>query len=705
MIGTESERPAGVSAGFLAAAARAARRIPRLGLFPWLILLVGIPISFVLFGVMRDAVENMAQLRFERQAGDAKGIIEGRIHSYAEILFALRGLFASHEGVTRAQFRGFVAGLDLSGRYPGFESVNFARYVRGDEARRFEEEVRRDTSVEPGGYPDFAIRPPGERPEHFVVVYLEPMRGYEFAFGRDLAASASVADPGIVTSALRAARDSGSLAASGIPTRVRTEEGEHTTLAVGLAVYHPGKPLQTVAERRAAYLGSVGAEFNVQKLMTSAVDGDTVRNVRFALYDVGPIGEQDAAAATGEGDGRFLFDSSKLFGASAPQAAADPAAEFSRVLPLEVGGRLWKIHFRARKDKIIDAVDQLLPGVMLVGGLISSILLSGLFYSLSSSRGRAVAIANDMTRNLRDNEASLAEAQAMAHLGNWSLDPESRAMTWSSETYRIFGMEPAPRAPVPFAEFLARTHHEDRSLVQQALLGAIESRQHQDVEHRVSLPDGSTRWVHTIVQGDARTPVPGTIMDITDSKLAEQELVESRALLNDAQKLAHVGCCQYSPLDGRVIWSDELYRMHGVDAETFAPSYSSAMKLVHPMDRAGWTETLASALRTGKPFAAEFRIMRPDGAVRHVRSLGEVIRDPSGRPLRVLWSVLDVTDQKRTEEALRGSAEQLKALSRRLVEIQEAERRQLSRELHDRVGQNLTALSINLDMLGTSLAG
>ncbi|HYH41092.1 MAG TPA: PAS domain-containing protein, partial [Burkholderiales bacterium] len=184
-----------------------------------------------------------------------------------------------------------------------------------------------------------------------------------------------------------------------------------------------------------------------------------------------------------------------------------------------------------------------------------------------------------------------------------------------------------------------------------------------------------------------------------------QELIESRALLNDAQKLAHVGCCQYSPLDGRMIWSDELYRIHGVDPRTFAVSYAALIKLVHPMDRAAWVDVVSSSLNSGKPFATEFRILRPDGAVRYLRTLGEVIRDTSGRPLRMLWSVLDITEEKHSEQALRASAEQLKALSRRLVEIQEAERRQLSRELHDRVGQNLTALSINLDMLGTSLTG
>jgi two-component system sensor histidine kinase UhpB len=129
------------------------------------------------------------------------------------------------------------------------------------------------------------------------------------------------------------------------------------------------------------------------------------------------------------------------------------------------------------------------------------------------------------------------------------------------------------------------------------------------------------------------------------------------------------------------------------------------MALVHPEDRQAWQEVLARALRESTPFTMEFRIVRPDGSVRNLRSLGEVIDDANGATMRMLWSVLDITEQKHTEDALRASAEQLSALSRRLVEVQEAERRNLSRELHDRVGQNLTALSINLDILRTNLAG
>ena len=603
--------------------------------------------------------------------------------------------------MSRAQFHHFVQALDLKTRYPSLELVNYMVHVPAHEKDDFERSVRADRSLDPRGYPDFAIKPPGERQEYFPLVYLEPMHGFEFALGRDLGANPVATDPRGVAAAVRLTRDSGELTASGLPLRLKHRGKEYTGLAMRLAVYRPGLPTQTVTQRQAAFVGSVGAGFNVDDLMQGVLDEGVARHMRFLLYDAGSATDQSTAAPKSD---RLLFDSGPP--RSAIAAAGDQRQLFTRVLPIEVGGRIWHIHFSAPKRSSVEPVDLMMPWVVLLGGFTSTLLLAGLFYSLASSRSRAVVMANDITKDLRQSEASLAEAQRMAHLGNWSFEPAARTMKWSAETCRIFGIEPVATG-VAFESFVQRVHPEDRALVEQTVMSAIAGRHQRETEHRIVAADGSIRWVHTIVQATSRRagePVPGTIMDITDRKIAEQELVESRALLMDAQKLANVGYCQYSPADGRLVWSEELYRMHGVDSRSFTPTHDSTLALVHPEDRAGWQAALAHALTTGTPFTREFRIVRPDGNIRHLRSLGEVIGDPAGREARMLWSVLDITEQKQTEHALRTSADQLTALSRRLVEVQETERRQLSRELHDRVGQNLTALSINLDILRTSLS-
>jgi PAS domain S-box-containing protein len=473
-----------------------------------------------------------------------------------------------------------------------------------------------------------------------------------------------------------------------------------------LAVYRSGMPLDTVDERRAAYLGSVGAGLNVGNVLAGALDDDTAAHLRFRLYDTGSF--FDAPQRVVASADRLLYDSHAVVGTStAGEHAAATRAEqgpgMTQILPLEVGGRRWEIHFTANEKNARDRFDTLLPWAILIGGVVSSGLLCGVLYSLACSRSRALAIAEDITRTLSRSEASLAQAQRTAHLGNWLFEPGTAAVTCSAETYRIFGLEPRP-GPVPLADFLQRVHEEDRAGVKDAICGAYTATQQRDIEHRIVTADGAVRCVHAIVEPAPRgAPARGTVMDITDRKLAEDELLRSRSLLNDAQKLSHVGCCQYNPADGRVVWSEELYRIYGVDADGFTPTYASTMALVHPEDRAAWGEALAQALRSGTAFASELRIVRPDGDVRHLRSLGEVMFDRDGRATSMLWSVLDITEQKHTEGALRDLAGQLTALSRRLVEVQEAERRQLSRELHDRVGQNLTALSINLDILRTAL--
>ncbi|MGH6821817.1 MAG: CHASE domain-containing protein, partial [Methylocella sp.] len=181
---------------------------------PWMVLATGIPASIFLYTFIQDSVESVARLRFEREAEDANGIIEGRLRSYSDVLYALRALFGSQGPVNRAQFHRFIDSLDLKQRYPGFISLNYAAYVPAHDKKRFEATVRRDTSLDPRGYPHFAIKPPGERSEYFVIVYLEPMVNYEFAFGLDLGMNPAAESPEKVAAAMRVGRDTGRLLSS-----------------------------------------------------------------------------------------------------------------------------------------------------------------------------------------------------------------------------------------------------------------------------------------------------------------------------------------------------------------------------------------------------------------------------------------------------------------------------------------------------------
>jgi two-component system sensor histidine kinase UhpB len=226
----------------------------------------------------------------------------------------------------------------------------------------------------------------------------------------------------------------------------------------------------------------------------------------------------------------------------------------------------------------------------------------------------------------------------------------------------------------------------------------------EPVEYERSAEIAGTTYVSLVVKFPAAGGVGMIASDITDRRLTEQALREQRALLAEAQKLAGLGWWEWSPESGRVVWSEELYRIYGVSPETFKPSFEAYLEHVHPEDRLRSGAMMARALMDGRGFSTHERIVRPGGEVRYLRSQVEVVRNEEGKPIKMLGASLDFTEQRHSETALRQAAQDLHGLTRRLVQAEEAERKRLARELHDRVGQALSALNINLDLVLRSAA-
>jgi two-component system sensor histidine kinase UhpB len=180
-------------------------------------------------------------------------------------------------------------------------------------------------------------------------------------------------------------------------------------------------------------------------------------------------------------------------------------------------------------------------------------------------------------------------------------------------------------------------------------------------------------------------------------KRAEEALFRREAELNEAQRLASIGSWEWDILADGVTCSNEVRRIYGrEDQNSPDRPFSEA---VHPDDRARRSAAVDAALKGGSPYNAEFRIIRPDKSVRFVHSRGRLIYDESGKPVRMLGMTQDITERKRTAKELEEANDQLRLLSRRLFEVQEEERRHLARELHDEIGQALTAAKINLQSI------
>jgi len=184
----------------------------------------------------------------------------------------------------------------------------------------------------------------------------------------------------------------------------------------------------------------------------------------------------------------------------------------------------------------------------------------------------------------------------------------------------------------------------------------------------------------------------------------EQALRDHRRLLARAQELAGLGYWQYDATSG-VTGSRELRRMLGIGRDVPVQSPEWCLNLVHPEDRERVRETVLESFAKASSYELEARVLTTEGEQRILLIAGEALKGDAERVTKVIGSCLDVTEQRERENALSEAADQLQALSRRLVDAQETERRHLATELHDRVGQNLTALGINLDMLARRMSG
>ena len=196
----------------------------------------------------------------------------------------------------------------------------------------------------------------------------------------------------------------------------------------------------------------------------------------------------------------------------------------------------------------------------------------------------------------------------------------------------------------------------------------------------------------------------GIFQDVTDRKRAEEALRTRERQLLLAQQIAHMGSWEWDIRGGAVTWSDEMWRIFGLQPGAVRATYEAFLDLVHPDDRGFVRELTDRAAVDGQPFLFDFRACRPDGAVRILHCRGEVTCDETGHPVRMLGTDQDVTELRLAEEQLRLSQQKLRNLTAHQLEVREEERARIAREIHDVLGQTLTALKLDVSSLREMVA-
>jgi PAS domain S-box-containing protein len=272
-------------------------------------------------------------------------------------------------------------------------------------------------------------------------------------------------------------------------------------------------------------------------------------------------------------------------------------------------------------------------------------------------------------------------------------------------------------------------HPDDLEHTSRVWRNAVATRNNYEVEYRIRRYDGVyrdflARGVAVFTDdGDVQEWV-GICIDITERKRIEQTLRESEQRLNRAQEIAKLGSWELDLVNNRLTWSDEVYRIFGLQPQEFGATYEAFLEAVHPDDRAAVDAAYSSSLKEGRDaYEIEHRAVRKStGEIRMVQEKCEHVRDASGRIIRSIGMVHDITERNRAEEALRQRTlelqqltemldrqvrerteeleeanKALRQLSIKILSAQEEERKRIAGELHDTIGSYLGGIKFKVE--------
>ncbi|MGI9078917.1 MAG: PAS domain S-box protein, partial [Gemmatimonadaceae bacterium] len=263
-----------------------------------------------------------------------------------------------------------------------------------------------------------------------------------------------------------------------------------------------------------------------------------------------------------------------------------------------------------------------------------------------------VCVARDITERKQVEEAIRESNTALENAveGIARLDLEGRYISANQAYAGLVGYTPEEMIGMEWAVSVHPADREKMALAYQQMLdkGRVE------VEVRGVRSDGSIFHKQLVMTTtyNKEGKFAGHfcfMQDITERKRTEEYLQASQTRLSEAQQIAKLGSWEWDVLANKISWSDELFRIFGLQPQELGATYEGFLKFCHGDDREVVEKAIAQALRDKVFPSYDGRIIRPDGAVRTIHNNGKVIVDDTGRVIRMLGTTQDITERKQTE--------------------------------------------------------
>ena len=257
-----------------------------------------------------------------------------------------------------------------------------------------------------------------------------------------------------------------------------------------------------------------------------------------------------------------------------------------------------------------------------------------------------------------------SEVPGAATVGTWVWSFRDGLAEWSDEMFAILGVERSAQRVAPFEILRRVVHPEDLPLVEATASSPVR----EPIEHRVLWPDGSVRWVRVeaaqlVLDTEGRAlELRGFLRDITRQRREAEELRRAEERLRLALEATQVGTYDWDMASELITWSRGHEELWGFRPGEFDGTLTAFASRIHPEDRQGVEAEIERVLAARTSYSREYRVLWPDGSVHWVHGRGEFLHGPDGRPRRMLGVVVETTERKRAEDALRRSEAQLRGV-------------------------------------------
>ncbi len=599
------------------------------------LLAVGLVVTIIAFHYTKTKAQEVEQREFEFTCNEIRLNIVARLEANAQILHAGAAFFAASVKVERGEWQEFTRGLRTEELLPGIQGIGFARQIPRELLVEHIQAIRGE------GFPDYQVKPAGERTIYSPIVYLEPFVGRNLrAFGYDM-----LSEP-VRRAAMERARDENRAVLSGKVVLVQeTGRDVQAGTLMYVPVYRNGSPTETLEQRRAAIVGWVYSPYRMKDLMRGTLRGWDVKQRGKPLYLQVYDGVQNSPDS-------LLYDSQQD-----REDPADTTTLNTRLMPIDFAGHQWTVRFSQRAGSASVAAVQL----VLFGGVVISLLMFGLTCSLLGTRENAQRIAVRLTAYLRESENRYRRLVENSHDIIYVLSKQEVFNFVSPAWTALLGHPIDMVVGRPFQQFV---HPDDVDAYTAFLHRIVESDQRQGgVEYRVRHSDGSWRWYTSSavpVRDDTGVSIgiEGTARDISERMQSEEalrDLVQYHRSLLEASldplvTIDHVG----QILDVNTATEEVTgYQRQELIGANFSSYFTEPLRA-----EAGYRRVFDEGVVRDFPL----EICHRDGHLTPVLYNATVYRDQQGLVRGVFAAARDITERKRSEEALRIEQANLKAI-------------------------------------------